>query len=302
MVTVAEAVEPTGEYYSAEDMHEELVAPNVRLAEGSISAWDGDQLVGYLLVVPREAANPEHRMRIASLVHPEYRKTDVGARLIDWCAHAAVPLHEQAFPGASLELHARAYESQRWYAGVLNAGGFRRKRSFATMHADLGTLPRRPELPGDLRLVRFEDAYDDATRLAVNDTFAGHWGSTPYSPALWRHRTTGSPAFLPDLSFLLLAGDGEVSAFVLCAFYEGDTAVSGVREVLVSYVGTRAALRGRGIATALLGHTLIAARAHGYERAALGVDMDNANNALEIYRRCGFEVVNREHVYVRPVP
>jgi ribosomal protein S18 acetylase RimI-like enzyme len=269
---------------------------------GSTSAWDGDRLVAYVLVVPREAANPAHRMRIESLVHPEYRDAAVGARLIEWCVRTAVPLHEQAFPDASLELHARAYESQRWYAGVLNANGFERKRSFATMRADLGPQSAEPELPAELRLVRFEDTYDEAARLAVNDTFAGHWGSTPYSPELWRHRTTGSPAFRPELSSLLLAGNGEVSAFVLCAFYEEDAMVSGVREVLVSFVGTRAALRGRGIATALLLHTLAEARKQGYERAALGVDMNNANNALDIYRRCGLEVVNREHAYVRSMP
>jgi mycothiol synthase len=302
LLKAAEAVEPTNEHYSTEDIRDELTAPNVRLTDGSTSVWEGSRLVGCALAVPREAANPEHRMRIELEVHPEYRDAEVGKQLIEWLARTGSALHAETFPEAPLELHARVYESQRWNTELLRAGGFAQARSFATMRVDLADLPPRPDLPEGLLLVRYDSGYEDAARDAVNDAFAGHWGMAPYSAELWRHRMVGSPAFRPETSFLLLTEDGEVGSFVLSAFYTSEADATGVREVLVSYVGTRSALRGRGVATALLAHTLVVAREQGYERAALEVDESNAHNALDIYRRCGFEVTERVYAYVRPMP
>lgn len=301
LLAATEDIEPTGEHYSVADVREELTAPNVRLGDGSVSVWDGARLVGYALAVPREAANPEHRMRVEMAVHPEFRDAEPAKQLLDWLERTAPVLHAETFPNARLELHARVYDSQRWYASVLDAGGFAEARSFATMRADMDELPPRPDLPSTLRLARYDPAYEDATREAVNDAFSGHWGMTPYSPELWRHRMIGSPAFRPETSFLLLGEDGEVGSFVLSAFYAAEFEVTRVREVLIAYVGTRAVLRGQGVATALLAHTLDVAREQGYERAALEVDESNAYNALDIYRRCGFEVTQRVYAWVRPL-
>ena len=380
LLRAAEAVEPTHEHYSVEDVREELTAPNVRLPDGSVSVWDGERLAGYAMAVPREEANPEHRLRVELQVRPGYR--ELGKQLVEWLLVAGPKLHEQTFPQAPLELHARSHENQRWYAKLLDAAGFERSRSFATMRADLrgsvmphdlpedlrlaghgsaredaprravGNLrvtghgsarddaPRREvedlrltghgsageeatrrevedlRLTGhgsareqtthralnDLRLVGYDADQEEATRLALNEAFRGHWGMTAYSPELFRHRVTGKPAFRPESSFLLLTDGGEVVSFVLSAFYESDAEATGVRELQVSYVGTRAARRGRGVATALLAHTLNVAREQGYERAALGVDESNVHNALEIYRRVGFEVFDRQQAHTRRMP
>jgi ribosomal protein S18 acetylase RimI-like enzyme len=208
--------------------------------------------------------------------------------------------HERTFPGAPLELHAGAADNQRWYASMLEAGGFHHSRSFAELRADLDDLsPVRP-MPEGYPLVPFEEKYDELTRQARNDTFSRHWGTTVQSPEAWRHGVTGSKHFQPGLSFLLLspAGD-EVVAFVLSAFYASDAAATGIRELYVSHVGTRESLRGRGVATALLGHTLAEARTRGFERSSLGVDVDNENRALGIYQRCGYRVTRRWADYVR---
>jgi ribosomal protein S18 acetylase RimI-like enzyme len=48
----------------------------------------------------------------------------------------------------------------------------------------------------------------------------------------------------------------------------------------------------------LLGHTLLAAKAAGFDRSALNVDVDNAHRALGVYERCGYRVEDEWHVYV----
>ena len=66
-------------------------------------------------------------------------------------------------------------------------------------------------------------------------------------------------------------------------------------------VGGRAEVRGRGLASALLGRTPAAAREAGFERSALTVDVDNANRALAVYERFGYAVAEREYEYVLPL-
>jgi mycothiol synthase len=298
----AEAVDPTGEHYNEEDLREDFEGPSISLVDAATAAWDGDRLVGYALVRRRDAANPEHKVRIEGLVHPDYRDDAVGADLVDWFVRAGKLVHERTFPGAPLELHGHAHESQRWYAGVLETGGFHVARSFVDMRVALGELPPAQPLPEGFQLVRFERKFDELTRLARNDIFADHWGSTEQSPEAWRHLVTGGKDFRPDLSLLLLSPTGdEVVAFVLSAFFESDAAATGVRELYVSNVGTRSGLRGRGVATALLGHTLAEAKARGFERSSLGVDVDNINGALGIYERCGYAVAERWTGLVRAI-
>jgi ribosomal protein S18 acetylase RimI-like enzyme len=296
----AEAVDPTGEYLSAEDFAEELTVPGIDLARFSTSAWDGGKLVAYAVPWVRTAADPVHQMRVMSLVHPDYRDTALGAHLIEWFEQASREAHELAFPGAPLALHASAVESEQWYIGVLRTAGFEVDRTFASMRVDFADLPPARPLPAEYPLVRYEQKYDELTRLARNDTFADHWGSAVQTPESWRHSVTGSKDFVPELTFLLLSpARDEVVAYVQSSFYASDAVATGVRELHVSHVGTRSSLRGRGIATALLGHTLAEAKALGYERSSLGVDVGNANGALGIYERCGYRVSQRLFVYAR---
>ncbi|MEC3981171.1 GNAT family N-acetyltransferase [Amycolatopsis sp. H20-H5] len=298
----AEAAEPTGEHYSAEDLREQFDGPSINLLDGSTAAWAGDRLVGYGLVRPRDAADPVHMPRLEALMHPDHRSEAVGHHLTDWFLRAGRLLHLAAFPDAPLELHSSAHENQRWFAEVLAAAGYQHQRTFVDMRTEPGTLPPVQPLPPELPLVAHEEKYEELTRLARNDIFAGHWGSTEQSPENWRHLVTGSKDFRRDLSFLLLSPSGdEVVAFVLSSFYESEAAITGVKELYVNYVGTRASLRGRGVATALLGYTMAKATEAGFERYALNVDVDNAHSALGVYERCGYRVTDRWAGYVLPV-
>lgn len=296
LLAAAEKADPTGEHHSAEDFLEEISSPNLDLARGTISAWDGERLVAYAEARFRDAAEPVHQMRVSASVHPDHRSPELGAEIVRWFLRAGRDLHERTFPAAALALHGHSHESQHWYADVLTAGGFTRARTFLDMRADLDALPPSedlPHLPGELRLVPFTTEYDEATRLARNATFAEHWGSTDQSPAAWRHLVTGSGSFQPELSFLVLGQGDVVMAFVLSAFFEADFRATGVRELYVSNVGTRQEWRGQGVATVLLAHTITEARARGFHRASLGVDVDNVNRALGVYERCGFSEFQR---------
>jgi mycothiol synthase len=293
----AEEVDRTGDHFSEEDLRDELEGPNIDLARATVGAWAGDLLAGYGLVRRRDAANPVHMVRLQSVVHPEHRTDAVGAHLIEWFTRTGREVSERAFPGAPLELHHGIHQNERWIAGVLADAGYAHGRTMVNMRVGLADLPPQPSLPDGFEAVLFDFKHDLAALDARNDTFADHWGSTRYEPDAWRHLVTGSKDFRPDLSFLILDGD-KVLAFVLSHFYASEAEATGIREHYATWVGTRAALRGRRVASGLLGHTLLAAKAAGFDRSALNVDVDNAHRALGVYERCGYRVDDEWHVYV----
>src|SRR5262249_7010286 len=100
-------------------------------------------------------------------------------------------------------------------------------------------------VPAGLRLVPFQLAHSEATRLAHNEAFADHWGFTPTSVEDWRRWGIGQRAFRPGVSFLLLDG-AEVAGYLLSYEYEAERAATGVREAHVGVLGTRRPWRGGG--------------------------------------------------------
>ncbi|WP_409466107.1 GNAT family N-acetyltransferase [Amycolatopsis sp. GA6-003] len=302
LCTVAEEADRTGEHWDEDDVRQEMSGPSVDLPGASVGAWDGSRLVSYALVIPRDAAEPVHQPHVASLTDPEYRTDEVASVLTEWLVRTARSVHAQHFPDAKLELHAGAHENERWYLSLLERGGFKQERTFVEMRADLASLPPAPPLPDDLPLAACEERYDALVLDARNAAFSGHWGSTWLSADQWKHRFRDNKDFRPDLSFLLLSPERDrVVAFVMSSFYEADAAATGVRELHVNYVGTLAEARGRGLASALLAHTLEAGRAAGFERSSLSVDMDNTHRALAVYERCGYRTAERSYGYVLPL-
>ncbi|WET77692.1 GNAT family N-acetyltransferase [Amycolatopsis sp. QT-25] len=299
----AERVEPIEEHYSADDLAEEIGTPTVDLPTASTSAWDGETLVAYGLLRKRDAADPVHMMRVETVVHPAYRDAALAARLTSWFEEAGRKLHATSHPDVPLELHASANTKQRWLTDVLSGAGYEHARWFVDMRADLGSIPPVKPLPAEFTLVAYEQKYEALTLRSRNETFADHWGSTEQSPEAWRHLVVGAKDFQPDLSFLLLSPERDrVVAMVLSTHFASDTAATGVKDLYVSHVATDASLRGRGIAGALLGHTLVQAEAKGFQRASLNVDQDNNHRALGVYERVGFREFQRWGGYVKPIP
>ncbi|MEV7552541.1 GNAT family N-acetyltransferase [Amycolatopsis sp. NPDC089917] len=298
----AERAEPIEEHYSAEDLAEEISSPNIDLPTATTSAWDGEKLVAYGLLRRRDAANPAHMVRVETLVHPDYRDDAIAAHLTAWFEKTGKEIHAKTFPDAPLELHAAANTRQRWLSEVLVDAGYEHARWFVDMRADLASIPPVKPLPEEFPLVAYEDEYEELTLRCRNETFADHWGSTEQSPEAWRHLVVGGKDFQRELSFLLLSPERDrVVAMVLCAHFASDEAATGVKELYVSHVGTDASLRGRGIAGALLGHTLVKAKAAGFRRASLNVDQDNTHRALGVYERVGFGEHQRWAGYVKAV-
>jgi mycothiol synthase len=293
-------------HMTEQELLEEFDDPDRDFPRGSVAVYHDAVMVGYGVLTCRSEADPVHNMYQEGGVHPAYRCVGSGSTLLEWAERAAVPLHQERFGGHPLALHGTCATGNE-PAVVLHARhGYRQQRWFHLMRAEFaGQRTRGPVKPENrtsgAQIAGYSAARSQDALLVRNEAFRDHWGSTEDTPATWAH-ITGSSAFRPSVSFLAYAGEGEPLGVVMSMEFDGDTAATGVRELYIQTIGTRAVARNRGIATALLATALTAAADAGFDRAALHVDADSPTGAVGLYERAGFSIVTTSVTMMKPMP
>lgn len=300
LLAAKEKADQNGEHYDADDLVEELRDPKLDAARDTIGLWADGQMVGYGAVRGRDAVVDVDRVMIEGAVHPEWRGRGIGRALVGWLTERGTALHEERWPGHDAEANIWVNSTNAPARDLLTGLGFEECRYFFDMTRPFDEPLPEPPVPDGLRLVAFDPAYDEALRLAHNEVFLDHWGSTPRDAETWRTWYTGARAFRGDLSYLVLDGD-EIVAYVLGYEYVADTEATGVRDLYVGQVGTRRSYRGRGLAAATLARVMYEARRAGYAQASLGVDAANPTGALGLYERLGFHATRNFITYRLPL-
>jgi mycothiol synthase len=288
LLAAIETADQQGEHYDADDLLEELEDPKLVAADDTIGLWADGLMVGYGSVRGPDAVVDVHRLRTEGAVHPHWRGRGLGSALVDWLTRRAAAMHAERQPGVAGEINTNAISTNASALKLLSARGYKPCRYFFQMGRALGTDPV-PEVvvPDGFRVLTFDPSYDEMVRLAHNEVFLDHWGSTPRDPDTWKTWFTGARAFRPGVSFLVLDGE-RIAAYALGYEYVADTAVTGIRDVYIGQVGTRREYRGQGLARTALCRVIAAAQEAGYQRASLGVDADNPTGALGLYEKLGF--------------
>lgn len=285
-------VDQTEEYYEAADLAEELHEPGVDPDLDTVAVWHQDTLVGFgQLRVASGLFEGRVRAGISGGVHPDFRGRGLGVQLMDRLEPRARELAAVRQPGAEVLLRASGGVEGSSVRPLLEHRGYAIVRYYHDMQRLLsGVLPAEPAA-----VVRpYTPELSEATRLAHNEAFSTHWGSTPWSVERWQD-FVGSRTFRPGICFLSLGPDGSVEAFSMARQW-----VDG--EAWIDLVGTRPAARGRGLARACLSATLRAAAEAGFRTAGLDVDSQNAQGAGALYSSLGFEVVRVIASYGKVVP
>ncbi|WP_395728373.1 GNAT family N-acetyltransferase [Nakamurella sp.] len=293
-----ERADPTDHGYSEADIREEFTAPVAALDAGGVAVLLGDRLVGYglLYVIARR---PSWLAYAGGGVHPDVHRHGVGGWLLERQAEQLRRMRDEQAPDRPAELRVGVAESRTGAIAALLAAGFRPRRYFFRMRADVREQASAPVVdPPGIRIRRFREADDETVRLASNAAFADHWGSVPREPAAWRSEYLESAGFRPGTSFVAEDPSG-ILGFVLAAEYDADTAMRGYRTGYVARVGTLRAARGRGVGSALVARSMAAMRESGCAEAELDVDADSPTGAGRLYERLGFSVFAREQLYSR---
>jgi mycothiol synthase len=276
------------DYTSEQDLLEAFSRPDQEFASGSTAIYDGLTMVGYGVLSRRRVADPVHDMHHEGGVHPSYRGRGLGGELLDWAEKTAVPLHNDRFPRRPLSLSSGCLSSNAGAVALHDQRGYQPVRWYHSMVRDLAASIPQAVIPAGVEITGYTPDMAEHARLVRNEAFRDHWGSTETSAEIWAHLLASS-TFRPAYSFLAYAGS-EPLGMLISREHDAYHARTGRRDLHISLVGTRAAGRKRGIATALLITAMSAARAGGYDQASLGVDADSLTSAVRLYEHVGFTV------------
>jgi mycothiol synthase len=289
----AEAVDATGEIYTADELAEELANPaaDPGLRVGVRS--DG-VLVGYAAIRVR-GEGPTVRIDIEGTVAPDHRGLGIGSQLIDWCMRRATAEHEARLADSPVDVFAEGYPDNPAQFQQLAARGFRTRSWEALMTCPLAAVEPVPFPQLDrFHISTYEaDRWDDV-RVAHNDAFGTDPRYTRWSATEWRQWVDETQAARPALSLVAREkATGKVASYVISQEYEAMFDTIGRRELYVSKVGTVPEHRGRGLARVLLSGVVGLAKDHGYDQVALHADTNSSTGAYTLYESVGFTVTRR---------
>jgi mycothiol synthase len=163
----------------------------------------------------------------------------------------------------------------------LEANGFRHVRNFYTMVLALPS-DRPAVAPEGIGIRTFESGRDERVLYEVHEaSFGDHWGFEPQPYESFVGEWYDSSDWVPDLTYLALAGDEAVGHLAALEF---------ASRGFIASIGVLREWRGRGIATALLHRAFADLAARGYPEVTLGVDAGSPTGAVALYQRVGMHV------------
>jgi mycothiol synthase len=250
---------------------------------------------GYARVEWHDLVAGERSYELTVVVEPDAWELGITETLVGWSEARLGAIAAEHPTERPCALFTFAFDGDADLERVLPAGGYVAVRWDAEMlRPDLEALPEvvvpdgfrvRSPLESELRVVW--------TMLVA--AFAEHWGEREAHEQQFED-WVDDPRFRLDLVVVAWDGDRPVAAVLNVLEPLSDGSVRG----LLDGVATHPAYRRRGLARATIAESLRRLRAVGATSAYLGVDTDNANQALTLYESCGFRVVSRGTSYRKP--
>jgi GNAT superfamily N-acetyltransferase len=215
----------------------------------------------------------------------------LGMAVADWGARRAVARPRW--------LTTFAHDGDVGGVALLGAVGYEPFRRFHSMRRPgFHEIPELPLPEGlEVRSIPNDPVPIRAVVAADTEAFRDHFGA-PDDPDSVYAQIAEDPD--TDVSLWVVAFDGdEIAGGVLNGVHLDHT---GAPVGWLDSVFTRRAWRRRGLARALIARSLRLLRDRGLGSAALGVDAGNPNQALDLYRSCGFEVASSSTAWRKRLP
>ncbi|GAA2481995.1 GNAT family N-acetyltransferase [Winogradskya humida] len=293
LLNAMETVDKVGEYYDEQDALQELTDPYAELERGSLAAFDGPVMAGFMKVRYQPDADQVHRIVMDGGVAPGHRRRGLGARLVKAGVAAAKRLHALHHPTLRLVVDVHRLEGIAGLAELLGSQGFLPARYYQNMVHPLGDAIRDTEIPAGLRAEPWSQDNDEEFRLVRNEAFKDDYLWAPLPADSWRSEVINQ-AFRPEVSFLVRdVADGTPAGMLVTMSWDANTAATGIRDARFMLIATQPGYRKRGVAGALIGRGLRAAAGHGYDRVVVQVDSANPFSSFRLYEAAGFTPTQR---------
>jgi mycothiol synthase len=274
--------------YTAEDAAEELDSPVDDLPTSTLAVFDGATMLGFSAVHYKPTAEVVHRVQAAGAVRPTHRRQGLGTKLMQHGLATAEALHALHHPTLQLVVESIYGEHVHGTVALYRAAGITATKWVRHMRHPLGTAIPDAPIPDGLRIEGYTAETDEEFRAVRNEAVQDDLGRSQLSAEEWKVWAVNAN-FRPELSFLLRDVEtGTAAGVLLVVSWEADTVATGIRDAYFRVIATRPAYEERGVAEALISHTLRAAQDQGYGRASLRVDSDSSSKEFGVYESAGF--------------
>jgi GNAT superfamily N-acetyltransferase len=193
-------------------------------------------------------------------------------------------------------LEAWAEDAETHWTSLLIEAGYEGVRyGFEMVRPNLDDIPDLP-LPAGLEVRPVQPEHIPQIWAAAKEAFRDHWG---FCADEWDRELEGwreAPTFQPHL--WQVAWDGDQVAGMVQNFIDHEQNKEyGRLRGYTEGISVRRPWRRQGLAKALIARSFHLHKGLGMTEAALGVDAQNPNGALQLYKSMGFQVVKRMTTY-----
>jgi mycothiol synthase len=246
------------------------------------------RIVGYARVEWLDQTDGSRSYEMVCILDPALRGEGIGGAMLDWGERRIQQIAADHPAGRPRWYAAYNWDADAYAERLLERNGYRPVRRFFDMiRPNLEVLPK-VELPQGFDLRPVGEAELRAVFNADAEAFQDHWGGVDAGEEAFR-RFAGDPRLDPSLHVVAYAGD-EIAGAVLNVIDDVENTAYQRRRGLLDSVFVRRPWRRRGLGRALIVRSLHLLRDRGMTSAWLGVDAENPNEALALYRSCGFEI------------
>jgi GNAT superfamily N-acetyltransferase len=259
-----------------------------------------DQVIGYGRVFWNEEQATGTRL-YQHFVHilPEWRAKGIRRAMARWNEARLRQVAQDHPDDVDRFYEAWADDAETDWASVLLDLDYEAVRwGYRMVRPDLEDIPDLP-LPEGLEVRPVEAEHYRLILAAMNEAFEDHWGSVAF-PDEWLAEFQESPTFDPSLWQVAWAGD-EVAGMVQNFIDRAENEEYGRLRGYTEGISVRRPWRRQGLARALIARSFRVIKEEGMTEAALGVDAQNPNGALQLYLSMGFQIDKRQTTYHKPL-
>ena len=265
---------------------------------------DGD-VVGYSRVWWWSGKDNKRVYSHFAFLRPEWRHKGIRHAMLSYNERR---LREIASEGAASRpangarlFESWASETEAHWASLLEEHGYKAARyGFEMARPDLEKIPDLP-LPEGLEVRPVQPEHERVIWAAAREAFVDMWD---YAEEDWTDEELDAwrqePTF--DSGLWQVAWDGDqVAGMVLNFVNREENEEYNRQRGYTEGICVRRPWRRRGLAKALIARSFRMHRDLGMTEAALGVDAQNPNGALQLYKSMGFRPVKRHTTYRKPL-
>ncbi len=308
LFNACEAVDRLDQGTSVAELRQAFESPSLD-KERNMRFWEdaNGQLMGsgQMWIPPHGAAVVEGFLRFR--VHPNARGSNLEMQVIAWGEERMREVSRER--GMSVKLRSSTRNDQAERIALLDSCGFTADRYFLTMERRLVADAERslylpipePQFPEGFVLRHSQGEQDAEAWVELhNQSFFDHWNHFDLTVEEHKHCLSDLD-YRPEHDLIAVSPDGTFAGFCHCHIATPDNIRSGRNEGWVGILGTRRGFRRMGLGRAMLLAGLHQLKAAGVDTAKLGVDSQNANNALRLYESVGFCKAFTRIFYVKDV-